>query len=90
MLTQRGPHTPCAPPFALPTTNATAVSAIAATLLFRCVTTAVGRSSISIWCAAAAAVSYAFSPLIWLYATGNEVFALNQFFVALLLLLVLK
>lgn len=36
--------------------------------------------------AAAAAIAYAFSPLVWLYSVGAEVFVINNFFVAALLL----
>ncbi|HXC53498.1 MAG TPA: DUF2723 domain-containing protein [Candidatus Limnocylindrales bacterium] len=58
----------------------------AATLLFAIVR----RFSRDTAAAAAAALLFAFSPLIWTYATQAEVFALNNLFVALLLWLVLR
>src|SRR6185369_13085064 len=58
----------------------------AATLLFAIVR----RFSRDTAAAAAAALLFAFSPLIWTYATQAEVFALNNLFVAMLLWLVLR
>jgi hypothetical protein len=57
--------------------------ALAAGTLF----VAVARWTESRWGGLAAAASFAFAPVVWTYATVAEVFALNNLFVATLLLL---
>jgi len=42
------------------------------------------------WSAVSAALCYAFSPLVWLYGTGAEVFALNNLMCSLLVYLALR
>ena len=42
------------------------------------------RKSLATWGGAVAGAMFAWSPLIWLYAVGAEVFSINNFFSALL------